>query len=176
MKVKKPIILAVVILAVLVVTLILPATALGKAEGQAVNWVANGQNSNNTFRAGDWQGGHSVLVKEMPDGTLEGHGFLVGVKPQKSSVVRAIALLNYDPFTMDPIDVFRVEGDYKVAEFVLDFGPDSPLPFRYFKMVLMDGGEPKTADVMQEFMGLGGWVPMGPPMTPFSNIQIHMGE
>ncbi len=43
-------------------------------------------------------------------------------------------------------------------------------------MVLMDGGEPKTADVMQEFMGLGGWVPMGPAMTPFSNIQIHMGE
>jgi len=175
MKVKNPLLLAALVVALLAVALIMPATASGKAAGKAVNWVANGQNSNNTFHAGDWQGGHSLLVKEMSDGTLVGHAFLVGVKPDPG-VIRAIAVLTTDPFTGAPIDVFRNEGGYKIAELVLDFGPDCPLPFRYFKIVLMDGGEPKTADVMEEFMGLGGWVPFAPPMAPFSNIQIHMGE
>jgi hypothetical protein len=176
MKAKKPLLLAVLFLALLVVAFILPAAASGQSDNKPVNWASSGENSNRVLHFMPWQGGHSILIMELGDGSIVGHGILVGVKPERA-VMHAQALLDHDPFTSNPIDVFRVEGDYRVAEVIMDFGDDPALPFRYFKVVLYDGGEPGTADWESNWVGVDGfgWVLFGED-PPFSNIQVHLGE
>jgi hypothetical protein len=192
MRVKKPLLLAALVLALLVVALILPAAASGANDNKAVNWVSSSGNSNNDLiEAPDWwvpteeepvwapwQGGHSILAKEMPDGSLVGHMTLIGVKPFPPYTLHSTTLLNIDPYTNLPIDVFREVGGLKEAEIVAVFDLGGyPVPVR---LILRDGGEPpKTADLQAVWIGgASGWEPFGGAgfAPSVSNIQIHMGE
>jgi hypothetical protein len=199
MKAKKPLLLAVLVLALLAVALILPAVASAKGkpenpgDNKAVNWVSSGENANNDFiEAPDWwvpteeepvwvpwQGGHSILAKEMPDGSLVGHMTISGIKPFPPYTLHSTTLLNFDPYTLDPIDVFTEDDDgIKTAEIVAVFDLGG-LPV-LAKFILTDGGEPpKSADLEEVWIGgESGWEPFGGggSAPSISNIQIHMGE
>lgn len=184
MKVKKPLLLVLLVLAVLAVALSLPAATFGKAAGpndnKSLNWVSSGENSNQYFRDIDYQSGHSVLVKELSDHSLVGHMTIHNVKPPEGTFFTTVLSAD-DPFD-GTLDAFYVDPatNVKVAQFIAWFDLDGDgvldLPV---KVVLTDGGEPpKTMDTQAYYLpGATGWEPFGIGVSPtVSNVQIHLGE
>lgn len=188
MKAKKPLVLAVLILALVAVALIVPATASGKPDAlnpkQALNWVSHGEDSNGAMHhlvlfpgaSEMWlRAGHSVLVKQMSDGTLVGNGvFHILFKPEKWQTIHTKDVDGHEPVFQndvtytsflrmndsDPTNPTQgVVIEYaKVAMFYMDFGDEGLM-----KLVLVDGGEPKTCDYEKG------------ENVAFGNIQIHYG-
>jgi len=200
MKAKKPFLLAALIVALLIVALVVPAGASAKQEpndNKPVNWASHGENTNNFFHDDDlvFQGGHSVLIKELTDESLVGHAVWFMSKPAPF-VMRTNSFLSEDPWiggtswTVFGEEDLMVDGEmvhFKTAEFAMDFGDAEGLPFRYYKLKLYDGGEPKTKDLEANWVGVvlpdgsGMWVeytPEGSPVEimPYSNVKIHLGN
>jgi hypothetical protein len=67
MKAKKPLLLALLILALLAVALIVPAVASGKSDNKPTAWATWGQNVQTTTLGIDWQATFSVHVRERMD-------------------------------------------------------------------------------------------------------------
>jgi hypothetical protein len=189
MKAKKPLLLISLALILLALALILPAAALGKPaapnDNKPLNWVSSSENSNNDLRWLPYQGGHSLLLKELADHSLVGHMTLQIMKGEGGRVRLSTTTFsaNYLFGPTPAPDVFRTENDgTKVAEFIAWFdmngdGDPFDMPVR---AVLVDGGEPPKALDTE-----GYWLPntAGNDWEPFglgvvssvSNIQIHIG-
>lgn len=97
------------------------------------------------------------------------------MNPGPPFTIRATALLNHDPFTGAPLEVFRQEGEFKIAEFVMDLGSGA-FPFRYLKVKLYDGGETGTPDMEENCVWIeGGWVPFAGPSAPYKSVWVSNG-
>lgn len=181
MKASRLVALAAIIVALFALLLVLPSATRSDPEesdaGASVNWVTCGENPNRFCPELGWRCGNSAVVKEMPDGSLVGHASFTPTGPGPPFALCCATLLNYDPYTGEPLDVFREERQFRVAEFVMDLGSGA-FPFRYLKVKLCDGCWPETADKWEDRVCVGGvWVPFGGgPAVPSSDIQVRLGN
>jgi hypothetical protein len=197
MKAKKPLLMVAFVFLLLVVTLILPAVSqAAPKDNQPASWARSGGNTSNDLRdLIGWQGGSSVLVKLMADGSTVGHVTMQTMKDvtvpdprfrAKTTEFNQAATLFYEGDYIEPISGTELSG--KIAEFEVvskvEWG-DGELHSRW---VLIDGGEPPTSGdlVLIYFWGPdldpplpAMWVPFFDPSaiepgTADGNVQVHL--
>jgi hypothetical protein len=104
MKAKKPLLLAVLIVALLAVALILPGVATGKSDSQPMNWVKGNYNTNNTGLP-EVLGGFTINVAQLAGGTLTGQVVQKVILTDKEWLQSAptvrVASVFYDPVWAD---------------------------------------------------------------------------
>jgi hypothetical protein len=197
MRVKKPLLLFAFLLFLLVVTLILPAVSqAAPKDNQPVSWARSGGNTSNDFRdLIGWQGGSSVLVKQLADGSTVGHVTMQTMKDvsvtdprfrAKTTEFIQAATLFHEGDYIEPISHTVLSG--KIAEFEVVSKVEWGNGELHSRWVLIDGGEPPTSGdlVLIYYWGPdlypplpAGWVPFFDPFaivpgTADGNVQVHI--
>jgi hypothetical protein len=200
MKAKKPILLVVLVVSLLAVALILPASAVGTSNDAPVAWVSYSSNSNDVVRDYGFQGGSSFLVKELGSGDLVGHAFgnvtmgpLAGAKWASTECTdddwnllfdgNEFASLTFGPAT----DGRGVQASFwvwvEVVRQPYDPPPGIGLPDEYpMLVVLIDGGGPPksaTSGDWEQLYIFGaapllGWDP--DPWPDYDEIMVPSGN
>jgi hypothetical protein len=191
MKAKKPLLLFVLTLVLLVVALILPAAASASTPGpkKPLNWASAGGNTNNTFvnleDGVTFQGGYSYLVKELSDHSLVGHVQIDIVKSNFPGLVKnrdSTTWLTFeDPLGLLPDGSFHEDGTQDVDFFAVfdlnDNGVFDPATEMAAWITLVDSGPGRAGDEQWIwFSEAGTWAFFGTSGPSFGDVAVHMDE